>query len=233
MTVDDFAALINDENGAQWFLDACRAAAAQPPPPVNAAPPVVVHVMLQVAVPPQPPPPPINLVLQVAVPAVATATVGTTTDRCSTRTAQAQTARSLFGTTTAAQTDTTALSMEPASTTTEGTASMVVKSTDTYLDKVGGLMRAAVQTEESVVSASDYEQLGAPLAASVDEAQQAKMALAKKAAGMDGLLVAIVRRKRIDMDGMRYNVWCEGEAASLSEPPDGVCASLSFPDVSN
>ena len=56
VTVDNFAALINDEIGAQWFLDACRAAAAQPPPPVNAAPPVVVNVMLQVVVPPQPPP---------------------------------------------------------------------------------------------------------------------------------------------------------------------------------
>ena len=99
---------------------------------------------------------------------------------------------------------------------------MVVQSTDTYLDKVGGLKKAAVQTEEAFVSASDYEQLGTSLAASVDETQQAQVALAKKTADLDGLLVAIIRRKRIDMDGMRYNVWCEGEAVGLGELHDGV-----------
>ena len=70
--------------------------------------------------------------------------------------------------------------------------------------------------------ASDYKQLGDSLAASVDEAQQVKQALAKTTEAFDGLLVAIIRRKRIDMDGMRYNVWCEGEAAGLGEPQDGV-----------
>ena len=82
-------------------------------------------------------------------------------------------------------------------------------------DNPQGLKKAAVQTEEAFVSASDYEQLGTSLAASVDETQQAQVALAKKTADLDGLLVAIIRRKRIDMDGMRYNVWCEGEAAGL------------------
>ena len=64
--------------------------------------------------------------------------------------------------------------------------------------------------------------LGTSLAASVDEAQQAKVDLAKKTADLNGLLQAIIKRKRIDMGGVRYNVWCEGEAAGLGEPQDGV-----------
>ena len=59
--------------------------------------------VLQVTAPP--PPPPVNVVLQVAVPAVPTVTVGTETASCRMRNAQAQTARSLaVGTTTAVQT---------------------------------------------------------------------------------------------------------------------------------
>ena len=95
-------------------------------------------------------------------------------------------------------------------------------STDTYLDKVGGQVKRAVQTEEAVVPASDYKQLGDSLAASVDEAQQAKVALAKRTADLEGLLMAIIRRKRIVMDRMRYHVYCEGEASDMGEPPDGV-----------
>ena len=46
--------------------------------------------------------------------------------------------------------------------------------------------------------------------------------MAKATKALDNLLVAIVRRRRIDMDGMRYNVYCEGEAAEQGTPHDGV-----------
>ena len=106
---------------------------------------------------------------------------------------------------------------------------MTNASTDTYLDMVGGLVHTSVQTETAVVSASDFEELGASLAASVEETQQVQQALTKTSDAMDGLLVAIIRRKRIEMDGMRYNVWCEGEVAGLGKLPDGVYVLPFFP----
>ena len=53
----DFAAIVNDEDGARHFLEILRAAAAQPPGPVatvTAATPAV-NVVLRVAAPPPPP----------------------------------------------------------------------------------------------------------------------------------------------------------------------------------
>ena len=175
--VDGFATIVNDEDGARHFVDMCRAAAAQPPPPpVNAAPPVVVNVMLQVAVPPRPPPPPpISLVLQVAVPAAPTATVGVTTDRIILRNAQAQTARWLYGTTTtqAVQTDAATQHGVDGATMTEGAIDTVDASTDHYDDRVWlALVHSAVQTDVAgpVVAAADHDLLGAELTAAVEAA---------------------------------------------------------------
>ena len=221
--LEDIICLIEDDDGRAHMLDvlrsdACRIAAAQTSAHGSAP---TANVLLHVTVS-APPPPPINVSLQVAVPRVPTADVGTATERCRTRAAQAQTAFSLYGITRSAQTHTTALSMVEAGTTTEGTICKANVSTDTFLDKVGGHVKRAVQTEEAVVPASDYKQLGDSLAASVDEAQQAKVALAKRTADLEGLLMAIIRRKRIVMDRMRYHVYCEGEASDMGEPPDGV-----------
>ena len=230
--VGDFKDLINDEDGARLFLDACRAAAAQPPPPVNTAPPVNVSVTLQVVPPPPPSPPPISLLLQVAVPAAPTATVGITTERISMHNAQAQTARWLYGITQAVQTITTALMMVDGSTTTEGMVSTANADTDTYMDSVSrGLSHISTQTERRVVLASDHDALGAELVASVLEAQKAATALVREKAALDGLVTAIINRKRIDMNGARYNVWCEGEAETAGDAPDGVYVLPSRPLV--
>ena len=220
----DVCDLLEDEHGRANIIsvlksDACHAAAAQ----ADSAPAlstVTLHVTVSA---PPPPPPSIKVVMQIAVPKPSTADVGSATDRCRMRTAQAQTARSLMsGVTTEAQTEMTALSMVEASTTTEGIVSTASASTDTYLDIVGGLMHTSVQTDEAIVPASDFEELGASLAASVEEAQQARQSLAKATKALDNLLVAIVRRRCIDMDGMRYNVYCEGEAAEQGTPHDDV-----------
>jgi hypothetical protein len=219
----DVCDLLEDEDGRADIIsvlksDACHAAAAQ----ADSAPAlstVTLHVTVSA---PPPPPPSIKVVMQITVPKPSTADVGSATDRCRMRTAQAQTAFSLYGITRSAQTHTTALSMVEAGTTTEGTICKANVSTDTFLDKVGGHVKRAVQTEEAVVPASDYKQLGDSLAASVDEAQQAKVALAKRTADLEGLLMAIIRRKRIVMDRMRYHVYCEGEASDMGEPRDGV-----------
>ena len=220
----DVCDLLEDEDGRADIIsvlksDACHAAAAQ----ADSAPAlstVTLHVTVSA---PPPPPPSIKVVMQITVPKPSTADVGSATDRCRMRTAQAQTARSLMsGVTTEAQTEMTALSMVEASTTTEGIVSTASASTDTYLDIVGGLMHTSVQTDEAIVPASDFEELGASLAASVEEAQQARQSLAKVTKALDNLLVAIVRRRRIDMDGMRYNVYCEGEAAEQGTPHDDV-----------
>ena len=84
------------------------------------------------------------------------------------------------------------------------------------------MVDAETQTSMAVVAASDYEQLGIAMAASVDEAQQNAEAKAEAKAAWDDLVTAIIRRKRIQMDGVRYNVWCEGEADGRPEPVDGV-----------
>ena len=89
-----------------------------------------------------------------------------------------------------------------------------------------GLVHLASQTEEAVVAVSDYEELDAAMAASVEEAQHAAEAKCQAAAA-DGLVTAIINRKRIQMDSVRYNVmWCEGEAymawASLRRVPSMV-----------
>ena len=113
------------------------------------------------------------------VPAVPTATVGIQTDSCHVRNAQAQTPRSLaVGTTTAAQTVTTALSMVDCSTTTGGSLCTASISTDTYLDIVAGLSHSSTQTEGRVVTAFDHDQLGAQLVASVIQAQKAEQQVA-------------------------------------------------------
>ena len=94
--LEDVVSLIKDDDGRAHILnvlqsDACRSAAAQASAHGSAP---VAHVTLSITVSP-PPPPPINVVLQVAVPMVPTADVGTATESCSTRTAQAQTAPQL------------------------------------------------------------------------------------------------------------------------------------------
>jgi len=81
-----------------------------------------------------------------------------------------------------------------------------------YLVPGVGLVHLASQTEEAVVAVSDYEELDAAMAASVEEAQHAAEAKCQATAA-DGLVTAIINRKRIQMDSVRYNVmWCEGEA---------------------
>ena len=167
----DIADLIEDDDGRAHILsvlrsDACRAAAAQAPVNTKA-----VNVTLQVTVPlaPPPPPPTATAAVQVAFAAVPTATVGIATDN-SVRNAKVQTARSLYGTATAVQTDST-MHMVDGFTTTESAIGMVDASTDHYLDRVWlGLVHSAVQTEVigAVVAATDHEQLGAELAASVE-----------------------------------------------------------------
>ena len=185
--------------------------------------------VLQVAAPP--PPPPVNVVLQVAVPAVPTVTVGTETASCRMRNAQAQTARSLaVGTTTAVQTVTTALSMVDGSTTTAGSIFTASISTDTYLDRVD-VSHTSTQTEGSVVTASDHNELGNQLVASICQAQQAAKDLAEEKAALDGLVTAIINRKHIEMNGARYNVWCEGEAEAAGVPRDGLYVLPSRPLV--
>ena len=130
-----------------------------------------------------------------------TATVGTETDRHRMHNAQAQTARSLaVGTTTAAQTVSTALSMKDGSTMTGGNVFSVNVSTDTYLDRVNGLSDTSIQTEGRVVTASDHELLGTQLVASVLEAQQSAKALVQESAAFLRVwsqLSSIVNRKRI------------------------------------
>ena len=186
--------------------------------------------VLQVAAPPLPPP--VNVVLQVAVPAVPTVTVGTETASCRMRNAQAQTARSLaVGTTTAVQTVTTALSMVDGSTTTAGSIFTASISTDAHLDRAGSLSHTSMQTDGSVVTASDHHELGKQLVASICQAQQAAKDLAEEKAALDGLVTAIINRKRIEMNGARYNVWCEGEAEAAGEPRDGVYVLPSRPLV--
>ena len=78
--------------------------------------------------------------------------------------------------------------------------------------------------EGCVVAASDHEQLGEQLVASIVEGQRASRALVEEKAALDGLVTAIVNRKRIDMNGTRYNVWCEGEAeaAGPGDAPYGI-----------
>ena len=120
----DIIDLLEDDDGRAHILsvvrsEACRIAAAQASAH-DSAPVVQANVTLCVAVS-APPPPPINVMLQVVVPRATTADVGSATDRCRTRTAQAQTAFSLYGTTTAVQTDATALSTVEAGPATEGT----------------------------------------------------------------------------------------------------------------
>ena len=73
-----------------------------------------------------------------------------------------------------------------------------------------------------MVAASDYEELGIAMAASVEEAQEEARAKAYAKAAFDDLVMAILRRKRIQMDGVRYNVYCEGEAEGQPEPVGGV-----------
>ena len=224
-TVAEFSALIEDDSDAADFLKRCRAAAAQPPPPVVAAP--AVNVTLQVTMPPPPPPPPptVNVVLQVAVPAVPTATVGIVTDSFAKRNAQAQTPRSFsVGVTMETQTETTALSMVTASTSTESAPAVTDASTHPMVSALlgFGVSNSSAQTDaDNRVAAADYEQLGAAFKATVEEAEQASQALATKTEELAGLLVAIIRRKRIDMDGVRYNVWCEGEVDGLAAPQHG------------
>ena len=130
--------------------------------------------------------------LQVAVPAVPTTTVGTTTDSLSLRNAQSQTARWLYGTTTAVQTDAVTRSMVDGSTTTEGGIGMVDASTDYYLDRVWlGLVHSAVQTDVAgpVVAAADHDLLGAELTAAVEAASTAS---ADRAAAAEDVAVAAV-----------------------------------------
>ena len=182
--VDDLVAILRSPHdasqvadlidGSRSLIDATAGTAH-----VNIPATPAVNVVLRV---PAPPPPPItaNVVLHVDVPAVPTATVGILTDRCHVRNAQAQTPRSLaaVGTTTAAQTVTTALSMVDSSTTTGGSVCTASISTDTYLDIVAGLSHSSTQTEGRVVAAFDHDQLGAQLVASVIQAQKAEQQVA-------------------------------------------------------
>ena len=61
-----------------------------------------------------------------------------------------------------------------------------------------------MQTEGSVVTASDHNELGNQLVASICQAQQAAKDLAEKKAALDGLVTAIINRKRID----DRDEWC-------------------------
>ena len=63
------------------------------------------------------------------------------------------------------------------------------------------------------------------------QTQKAATALGQETAALDGLVTAIINRKRIDMNGARYNVWCEGEAEAAGEPRDGVYVLPSRPLV--
>ena len=107
---------------------------------------------------PAPLPPTINVVLQVAVPPVITAEIGIATDSCSTRAAQVQTARSLYGSSVAAQTDTTMLSLVSASTTTEGLTLTASASTMTQIRPLGfGLCDSSVQTEATLAASLEQQ----------------------------------------------------------------------------
>ena len=139
-----------------------------------------------------------------------------------TRCMSAQTARDLYGVSTAAQTDASALAISDVSTTTEGLLSVRDASTCHYLVAGIGMEHAEAQTSTAMVTASDYEQLGIAMAASVEEAQRETEAKTKAKAAFDDLVTAIIRRKRIRMDGLQYNVYCEGEAEGQPEPRDGV-----------
>ena len=81
------------------------------------------------------------------------------------------------------------------------------------------------------MTASEHELLGTQLVASVLEAQQSAKALVQESAAFEGLVTAIVNRKRIEMNGARYHVWCEGEADGEGEPRDGVYVLPSRPLV--
>lgn len=175
----DIADLLECDDGRAHILnvlrsDACCAAAAQAPVDAEAVT-VTLRIDVEPLAPPPPPPPPptVNAALQVTFPAVPLATVGTTTDSVSIRNAQAQTARWLYGTTSAVQTDAQTHSMVDGSTTTEGAIGMVDASTDHYLDRLWlGLVHSTAQTEVigAVVAAADHEQLGAELRAAVEAA---------------------------------------------------------------
>ena len=219
-TVNDFAALVNDQLSAQWFLDSCRIAAAQPPPPVNAAPPappviVELNVTLRVAAPPPPPPRPPTTV------AVPTTTVGTTTNSCRVREAQSQTAQwyNRYGTATAVQTDTTLLSMVDGATTTEGTVGMVDASTNPTLL---GLVHSVVQTDVvgPVVAAADHEQLGAELAAAVEANSTATMhGAVDQVVQTEGDFVPamVSEQAAADLEALSYAAGYAADAADASE----------------
>ena len=219
-TRGEFAEIINDEDGVQLFVEGCRLAVAQ-----AVAPPLCADHSVQTETATATAGTTMGSFVN-AVSAVPTATVSTETISCRKHNAQAQTARTLIsvGTAMAVQTATTAISMVDAGTTAESTLSTANMSTDTFLDKVNGLSHTSSQTEGCVVAASDHEQLGDQLVASIVEGQRARRALVEEKAALDGLVTAIVNRKRIDMNGTRYNVWCEGEAeaAGPGDAPYGI-----------
>lgn len=78
------------------------------------------------------------------------------------------------------------------------------------------------------MSASDHQLLGAQLVASIVEAQRTSKALVEERAALGGLVTAIVNRKRIDMNGARYNV-CEGEAEAAAGPGDALLGVYVLP----
>ena len=137
--------------------------------------------------------------------------------------AQAQTAHSLYGASVAVQTDASSLGMVAVETSTDDLVSTKDASTSHYLVPGVGLVHLASQTEEAVVAVSDYEELDAAMAASVEEAQHAAEAKCQATAA-DGLVTAIINRKRIQMDSVRYNVmWCERVRHTWPGPACGGC----------
>ena len=88
-----------------------------------------------------------------------------------------------------------------------------------------GLMSSSVQTEAVMVPASDYEQLNAELGASVEQAQTAEQARDQAEAAYDSLVAAIMRGQHVQMDQMRYYVFCEGFARDCDQPRGGVARS--------
>ena len=89
------------------------------------------------------------------------------------------------------------------------------KSTSHYLVLGIGLANNEVQTEECVVAASDYDELGVEMVRAVEVADAARLAAASAKAELDSLITAIINRKKIHMCGCEYEVWCHGEAGEV------------------
>ena len=98
---------------------------------------------------------------------------------------------------------------------TTGLTTTADKSTSHYLVLGIGLANSEVQTEECVAAASDFDELSVEMVRAVEAADAARSAAAAAKAELDGLITAIINRKKIHMCGCEYEVWCHGEAGEV------------------